>query len=338
MGSDRAPHAHARLLPRVAMGLSAAAVIAVALFLATTSRQGTIPTVEARGPARVELGYIGANGGIFIWETNSAPRAIAAADRYGIIRLSPDGRTLAAVVDAKGASEGPRLKLIDVASGKSRSIDLDKGPVAGLEWSPTARVVAVVGVRVQLVDSSGHVVATSSNHSSASGQTTSIEGGGFSWSPDGGHFGAVAGGYLVVLGLDGSIVDRAPSDGATGGDRTFVGWTISGSSKPVVGGANGLTAESASPSKVDPASVASVVDREVRAADAAQALKAPGLDLVWSRSSAGGAVAVSQRADSRSSTSLAVVSLTDPAEFATVTGLPLADPRGGALVDATILH
>ncbi len=112
-------------------------------------------------------------------------------------------------------------------------------------------------------------------------------------------------------------------------------WTRS---HPVVGGANGLTAESASPSKIDPASVASVVDREVRAADAAQALKAPGLDLVWSRSSAGGAVAVSQRADSRSSTSLAVVSLTDPAEFATVTGLPLADPRGGALVDATILH
>jgi hypothetical protein len=315
-------------------------VLAGAASLLFWPRGGAVEHVRAQGPAQAVFTYVGTAGQLRILQPGqTSGKTIAPSRHYGIIRLSPDGATVAALDEQSSGSNAPALHLIDIATGVDHVVTLAQGPVAALVWSPSEDVVAVVGGKHLLVNSAGVILATSANHSTATGGAIAISGGGYGWSPDGTRFGAVAGPSLVILSTNGQVRD-VPTASLVGAPSQvgFVGWTASAEPEPVVSSAGeefavGPTLSTTS-ALGNAVAVQRVVDTAVGARGAAAAIKGYGT-AIWDHPTSGGQV-VAQMVASDGSAAFAVASVSDPSRFAVVSGLANSDTRGGALVDAIL--
>lgn len=317
-----------------------ASLVGLVAGLILMSRGGAVERVHAAGPAQGVFTYVGKDGALRLLQPGQVvSRVIAPSRHYGVVRISRDGASVAAVDEQTSGAGTAVLHLIDVARGTDHSLPLPPGPVVGLAWSPRQDVLAVIGSRLELVSSIGAVLATSANHSITTGTTVSISGGGYGWSPDGSRFGAVTGSSLVVLETNGHIQETSTNSlvGAPG-QVGFDGWTVSTPQLPVVSsGARqlmvGLNLNTTT--ALDPnVAVRRIVDAASIAHNAVATVAGNGT-VIWDRPTGDGQ-AVAQFLASDGSASFIVAAIQTPSRFAVVSGLTNSDTRGGALVDAII--
>lgn len=152
-------------------------------------------------------------------------RELGLSVNFASVRISLDGRYIAALTGPQGVDFQTHLHLIEWSSGDYRLVPFrGTDNLTGISWSPSSDVVALVGQTSYLIGLDGTTVAKI-QPPIPPGYTNRIDSGGFDWSPDGELFVSVANGSVTQLRRGfGRFVEGSAITTGDGAALSLVGW------------------------------------------------------------------------------------------------------------------
>jgi dipeptidyl aminopeptidase/acylaminoacyl peptidase len=300
---------------------------------------GSLPVrvvyAEKAGPHRYQLFVIDQPG--------SAPRPVGTAEAFGVVRISPDGRTIAALAPAPGPGKAAVLLVIGASTHR---VELPGQSLASaIAWAPTGDYVAVVGATTYLVDTRGTVLDSYAIAStSPDGRVHTVVSGGYEWAPDGDAFVAIVNGELLIMRPGAQAKATSLDEILPGAARVFVEGWLPGVGPVLADGESRVAVAIAGPDLApEPLGGRTVLaPAGLRGLSAEVRLRAESAvaqgTLLWMRPSADGQGALAEVRDKDGNGAIVTFAFAGNAAEARVTGFDLETTHGGGLVDAALLQ